>query len=146
MWCNRGGGAFEGGSPSSEISLTALASGRGGNGQVGAEGEIGVDTPDKTTGLRIANLTVSVNDGNWAFRGGAALPIPGVEQTTIGVQQTDNGLILDGDVSLAVSSDGGAYERRGMLSGNATVGATNRTVGEDVDPAAMISDLGSRIF
>jgi Domain of unknown function (DUF4157) len=70
------------------------------DGELGAEGEIGIDTPDKIKGVRSANLAVTVNGSNWAFVGGAALSIPGVEQASVSARKTDAGLVIGGELSL----------------------------------------------
>ncbi|WP_244860758.1 DUF4157 domain-containing protein [Aromatoleum petrolei] len=178
-----GGVAFEGGF-TFERSLfdRARVSAWWRNGQFGAEGTIGIDTPDKIRGIKSATATVSVNEGRWAFNGSAELSVPGVSAASIAITQGENGLNIAGDVALTanpairsgsihveceqtdgdwkVSASGtaepaipgfdsqltvtyedgafdaqfsGAFER-GMLSGQITVGATNRSIGEDGNP------------
>ncbi|WP_174524529.1 eCIS core domain-containing protein [Thauera butanivorans] len=153
------------------------------NGQFGADGTIGIDTPDKIRGIESATATVSVDEGRWAFAGSAALSVPGVDEASIAITQGENGLNIAGDVQLAanpairsgsihveceqsdggwkvsasgtaqpaipgvdselsVSYDDGAFDAsfsgafsRGMLSGQISAGATNRSIGEDGQPS-----------
>lgn len=178
-----GGVAFEGGF-TFERSLfdRARVSAWWRNGQFGAEGTIGIDTPDKIRGIQSATATVSVNEGRWAFSGSAELSVPGVSAASIAITQGENGLNVAGDVALTanpairsgsihveckqtdgdwkvsatgtaepaipgfdsqltVTYDDGAFDaqfsgafERGMLSGQITVGATNRSIGEDGNP------------
>ncbi|WP_407279214.1 DUF4157 domain-containing protein [Aromatoleum evansii] len=178
-----GGVAFEGGF-TFERSLfdRARVSAWWRNGQFGAEGTIGIDTPDKIKGIKSATATVSVNEGRWAFNGSAELSVPGVSAASIAITQGENGLNIAGDVALTanpairsgsihveceqtdgdwkvsasgtaepaipgfdsqltVTYDDGAFDaqfsgafERGMLSGTITVGATNRSIGEDGNP------------
>lgn len=178
-----GGVAFEGGF-TFERSLfdRARVSAWWRNGQFGAEGTIGIDTPDKIRGIKSATATVSVNEGRWAFNGSAELSVPGVSAASIAITQGENGLNIAGDVALTanpairsgsihvecaqtdgdwkvsatgtaepaipgfdsqltVTYDDGAFDaqfsgafERGMLSGQITVGATNRSIGEDGNP------------
>jgi hypothetical protein len=167
------------------------------NGDMGAEGEIGIDQPNKIRGIRSATLNVGINNRDWFFRGNAALSIPGVSDAAVGARKTDSGVVFDGDINLSSSAlvrsghihvtaaeqadgwklsatgnaqpnipgvdsqlevnydDGaftasfnGAYSR-GMMSGNVTVGVTNRSVdeqgnlGELADPDAPLVAYGS---
>lgn len=178
-----GGVAFEGGF-TFERSLfdRARVSAWWRNGQFGAEGTIGIDTPDKIRGIKSATATVSVNEGRWAFNGSAELSVPGVSAASIAITQGENGLNIAGDVALTanpairsgsihvqaeqtdgdwkvsasgtaepaipgldsqltVTYDDGAFDAqfsgafaRGMLSGQITVGATNRSIGEGGNP------------
>lgn len=73
------------------------------NGQFGAEGTIGIDTPNKIRGIKSATATVSVNEGRWAFNGSAELSVPGVSQAAIAITQGDNGLTIAGDVALTAN-------------------------------------------
>ncbi|BAL26841.1 DUF4157 domain-containing protein [Azoarcus sp. KH32C] len=153
------------------------------DGALGAEGTIGIDTPDKIRGIKSATATVSVTEGAWSFTGSAELSVPGVKEAGISITQGETGLTIAGDVALAanpairsgsihveckkdegdwkvsatgtaqpaipgvdseltVTYDDGAFDARfsgafarGMLSGQITVGATNRSVGEDGQPS-----------
>lgn len=179
-----GGLAFEGGF-TFEPSLFDRARVRAWwrNGQFGADGTIGIDTPDKIRGIERATATVSVEAGRWTFAGNAALSVPGVDEASIAITQGENGLNIAGDVQLAanpairsgsihveceqseggwkvsasgtaqpaipginselaVTYDDGAFDasfsgafNRGMLSGQITAGATNRSIGEDGQPS-----------
>ena len=152
------------------------------NGRLGAEGTIGIDTPDKIRGIRSATASVRVDEGRWSFTGSAELSVPGLSEASIAIRQGEHGLQLAGDVALAsnpairsgslhveceqtdgewrVSASGtaqpaipgvdselavsyadGAFDarfegafRRGMLSGQLSVGATNRAIGADGTP------------
>ncbi|MBP0622471.1 eCIS core domain-containing protein [Cupriavidus consociatus] len=152
-------------------------------GALGAEGTIGIDTPDKIRGIKSATATVSVTEGAWSFTGSAELSVPGVKEAGISINQGENGLTIAGDIALAanpairsgsirveckkdegdwkvsatgtaqpaipgvdseltVTYDDGAFDAqfsgafaRGMLSGQVTVGATNRSIGEDGRPS-----------
>ncbi|WP_199758637.1 DUF4157 domain-containing protein [Aquabacterium soli] len=166
-------------------------------GEMGAEGTIGIDQPDKIKGIRSASLTVGVTGNDWSFTGNAALSVPGVSDATVSVRKTDQGMVFDGDVNLSssalvrsgrihvnateqaegyklsatgtaqpnipgvdsqleVSYDDGAFTAsfsgayaRGMMSGNVTVGVTNRSVDEQGnlgglgDPDAPLVVYGS---
>jgi hypothetical protein len=152
------------------------------DGRLGAEGTIGIDTPDKIRGIRSATASVRVDEGRWSFNGSAELSVPGLSQASIAIRQGEGGLELAGDVALATNpairsgtlhvecaqTDGewkvaasgtaqpaipgvdaelavtyadGAFDarfsgafRRGMLSGQLSVGATNRAVAADGSP------------
>jgi Domain of unknown function (DUF4157) len=131
-------------------------------------------------GVRSGSLGVTFNGADFTITGSVAPEIPGVEQATVSVRQTEaEGLIYEGDLQLSanpairsgsiharlqkqdeawrvsasgraqpaipgidseltVSYENGAFTaefsgafQRGMLAGNATVGVTNRAVGED---------------
>jgi len=166
-------------------------------GEMGAEGEIGIDRPNKIRGIRSATLSAGITGRDWFFRGNAALTIPGVSDASIGVRKTDAGLTIDGDVNLSssavvrsgrihvtaeeraegwklaatgsaqpnipafdsqleVSYDDGAFTAsfsgayaRGMMSGQVSVGVTNRAVDEQgnlgglPDPDAPLIVYGS---
>ncbi|MCV2218481.1 eCIS core domain-containing protein [Thauera sp. Sel9] len=73
------------------------------NGQFGADGTIGIDTPDKIRGIESATATVSVEEGRWTFAGSAALSVPGVDEASIAITQGENGLNIAGDVQLAAN-------------------------------------------
>jgi hypothetical protein len=70
-------------------------------GQLGAEGELGIARPDKIRGIRSASLRVGVEGGRWRFDGNAQLTIPGIQEAGVSVRQTDDGLVIEGDVGLA---------------------------------------------
>lgn len=167
------------------------------NGEMGAEGTIGIDQPDKIRGIRSASLTVGISGNDWSFTGNAALSVPGVSDATVSVRKTEQGMVFDGDVNLSssalvrsgrihvnateqaegyklsatgtaqpnipgvdsqleVSYDDGAFTAsfsgayaRGMMSGQVTVGVTNRSVDEQGnlgglgDPDAPLVVYGS---
>ena len=166
------------------------------DGRLGAEGTIGIDTPDKIRGIRSATASVRVDEGRWSFNGSAELSVPGLSQASIAIRQGEGGLELAGDVALATNpairsgtlhvecaqTDGewkvaasgtaqpaipgvdaelavtyadGAFDarfsgafRRGMLSGQLSVGATNRAVAaagpgpEGAMTKLVLSELG----
>lgn len=74
------------------------------NEQFGAEGEIGIDRPDKIRGIRSANVRVRYEAGQFAAEGTVQPAIPGVQQAGLNVAYSEaQGLTIGGNLQLAAN-------------------------------------------
>ena len=74
------------------------------NGAMGAEGEIGIDQPDKVRGIRSANAKVDYENGQFAATGSVQPSIPGVQEATLNIAYAkEQGLTIGGNLQLAAN-------------------------------------------
>lgn len=72
------------------------------NEQFGAEGEIGIDRPDKIRGIRSANVRVRYEAGAFSASGSVQPAIPGVQEAGLNVAYSEEqGLTMGGTLQLA---------------------------------------------